>query len=92
MLDLFQQRLERIGVRDLFHHVIELVLDIGVDSLGRQNGLDDLLRGLLAVIDGVPILSRVQQLSCVQIASRRVFAITPSALIQRDPGRSRLVR
>ena len=62
-----QQRLEGMGVRDLFHHVVELVLDVGMHSLGGQNGLDDLLCGLLAVIDGVPILPCVQQLGGVQV-------------------------
>lgn len=71
MLDLLQQGLERIRVRYLFHHLVEQVLDVGVNALGGEDCLDDFLRGLLAVVDRVAILARVEQLRCVQIGPAR---------------------
>lgn len=78
MLDLLQQRLERIRIRHLLHHLIEQMLDVCVNALRREDRLDDLLCRLLAV----------SKSAC---ASRSVLAMTRSALIQRHPSRGGLV-
>lgn len=91
---LLQQGLERVCVWHLFHHFVEQVLDVGVNALRREDGLDDILRRLLAMVDRVASLARMQELGSVQIglASPSVLAMTRSALIQRDPGGRGFVR
>jgi hypothetical protein len=85
VLHLLEQGLERIRVWHLLHHVIEQVLDVGVNALRREDGLDDFLCRLLAMVDRVAILAACRSLAASKSAwaSRSVLAMTRSALIQR---------
>jgi len=70
MLDRPKKRLQRIFVWYVIDHRVEAMADSGALSLRSEDRSDDLLRRLLAEVDGVPIGTGSQQPSASKVFGR----------------------